>query len=66
MYQQTKFGGNWITEWDFKGLPKKPYFGHFCDFLTSLKPPNNAPLTPTFFLWTLFGSNTTIFHFENV
>ena len=69
MCPQEKFGGYWVTEWDFRGVPKQLFFEHFLDFRAISGPHKislNDPITPKFLLWAHFDPNSTIFHFERI
>ena len=53
MCQQTKFGINAVTEWDFMGDQKHLFwaiFEHFHGFKAPTKTPLNTPIDPNFFL----------------
>ena len=64
MCQQTKFGINAVTEWDFMGDQKHLFwaiFEHFHGFKAPTKTPLNTPIDPNFFLWAVFDCNLNIF-----
>ena len=69
MCPQEKFGGYWVTEWDFMGSRNSPKIKKMLKkelFWDPPKIPLSDPITPKFLLWAHFDPNSTIFYFESI